>query len=70
MGSEMCIRDREIEFWKSKGVDRVILGTLAVSNPSVVQEACRLFDGILIALDSRSIRSLLQAGKLHQAKIL
>ena len=44
----------EIEFWKSKGVDRVILGTLAVSNPSIVQEACRLFDGILIALDSRS----------------
>ena len=44
----------QIEFWKSKGVNRVILGTLAVSNPSVVQEACRLFDGILIALDSRS----------------
>ena len=45
---------KQIEFWKSKGIDRVILGTLAVSNPSVVQEACRLFDGILIALDSRS----------------
>jgi len=45
---------KEIESWKSKGIDRVILGTVAVSNPSVVQEACRLFDGILIALDSRS----------------
>ena len=45
---------KQIEFWKSKGVNRVILGTVAVSNPSVVQEACRLFDGILIALDSRS----------------
>jgi phosphoribosylformimino-5-aminoimidazole carboxamide ribotide isomerase len=44
---------REIEFWKSKGIDRVILGTVAVSNPSIVKEACRLFDGILIALDSR-----------------
>ncbi len=44
----------QIEFWKSKGVNRVILGTVAVSNPSIVQEACRLFDGILIALDSRS----------------
>ena len=45
---------REIEFWKSKGIDRVILGTIAVSNPSLVKEACRLFDGILIALDSRA----------------
>ena len=45
---------KTIEFWKSRGIDRVILGTLAVSNPSLVQEACRLFDGILIALDSRS----------------
>ena len=33
---------KEIEFWKSKGVDRVILGTLAVSNPSIVQEALSL----------------------------
>ena len=41
---------KQIEFWKSKGVNRVILGTVAVSNPSVVQEACRLFDGILICL--------------------
>ena len=45
---------REIEFWKSKGIDRVILGTIAVTNPSLVKEACRLFDGILIALDSRA----------------
>ena len=45
---------KEIEFCKSKGIDRVILGTVAVSNPSLVKEACRLFDGILIALDSRA----------------
>ena len=45
---------RDIDFWKSKGIDRVILGTIAVSNPSLVKEACRLFDGILIALDSRA----------------
>ncbi len=43
----------EIEFWKSIGVERVILGTIAVSNPAMVKDACRLFDGILIALDSR-----------------
>ena len=44
----------EIEFWKSTGVERVILGTIAVSSPDIVKEACRLFSGILIALDSRA----------------
>ena len=44
----------EVEFWKSVGVERVILGTLAVSSPAIVKDACRLFDGILIALDSRA----------------
>ena len=44
----------EIEFWKSLGVERVILGTVAVSNPTIVKDACRLFEGILIALDSRA----------------
>ena len=44
----------EIEFWKSIGVERVILGTVAVSSPAIVKDACRLFDGILIALDSRA----------------
>ena len=46
----------EIEFWKSMGVERVILGTVAVSNPTMVKDACRLFEGILIALDSRANR--------------
>ena len=44
----------EVEFWKSVGIERVILGTVAVSSPIIVKEACRLFDGILIALDSRA----------------
>ena len=44
----------EIEFWKSLGVERVILGTVAVSNPTIVKDACRLFEGILVALDSRA----------------
>ena len=43
----------EVEFWKTIGIERVILGTVAVSNPNIVKDACRLFDGILIALDSR-----------------
>ena len=45
---------KDVEFWKSAGVERVILGTVAVSTPAIVKDACRLFDGILIALDSRA----------------
>ncbi len=44
----------EVEFWKTIGVERVILGTVAVSSPAMVKDACRLFEGILIALDSRA----------------
>ncbi|MDC3090598.1 HisA/HisF-related TIM barrel protein, partial [Paracoccaceae bacterium] len=44
----------EIEFWKSAGVERVILGTIAITSPAIIKDACRLFDGILIALDSRA----------------
>ena len=49
---------KEIEFWKSKGIDRVILGTLAVSNPSIVQEACRIFDGIFFLFKTSLTRVL------------
>ena len=36
------------------GVDRIILGTAAVENPNLVQEACRLFSqSIIIGIDAR-----------------
>jgi len=49
------IRDREaIDHWLSAGVARVILGTVAVSNPALVAEAARAHPGrILVGIDAR-----------------
>ena len=52
------IRDMgTIEGWLVRGVDRVILGTVAVRDPSLVQEACRKFAGrVAIGIDARDGR--------------
>lgn len=52
------IRDlATIEQWLSHGVDRVILGTIAVRDPDLVAEACRLFPGrVAVGIDARSGR--------------
>lgn len=43
-----------IESWLEKGIARVILGTVAVRNPDLVLEACRLFPGrIAVGIDAR-----------------
>jgi phosphoribosylformimino-5-aminoimidazole carboxamide ribotide isomerase len=43
-----------IEDWLSRGVARVVLGTVAVRNPSLVKEACAKFPGrVAVAIDSR-----------------
>ncbi|MDT0683252.1 1-(5-phosphoribosyl)-5-[(5-phosphoribosylamino)methylideneamino]imidazole-4-carboxamide isomerase [Roseicyclus sp. F158] len=49
------IRDlRTIEFWLSRGVGRVILGTVAVEEPDLVREAAKVFPGqIAVGLDAR-----------------
>ena len=49
------IRDRAtIEAWLAKGVARVIIGTAAVRNPSLVKEAARAFPGsVAVGLDAR-----------------
>ncbi len=49
------IRDmRSIEMWLDRGVARVILGTVALSDPSLVREACARFPGrIVIGIDAR-----------------
>jgi phosphoribosylformimino-5-aminoimidazole carboxamide ribotide isomerase len=49
------IRDMEtIETWLSVGINRVILGTAAVKNPSLVLNACRAFpDQIAVGIDAR-----------------
>ncbi len=50
------IRDlARIERWLSAGVTRVILGTVAVRDPELVKEACRLFpDKIVVGIDARA----------------
>ena len=43
-----------IENWLEKGLARVILGTVAVRNPQLVREACKLFPGkIAVGIDAR-----------------
>lgn len=43
-----------IEKWLDKGISRVILGTVAVENPEIVKEACKLFPGkIAVGIDAR-----------------
>lgn len=43
-----------IESWLDKGLARVILGTVAVRNPDLVKEACRLFPGkVAVGIDAK-----------------
>ena len=50
------IRDMAtIEMWLSKGLTRVILGTVAVENPDLVREAAKAFPGhVAVGLDARN----------------
>ncbi len=50
------IRDMAtIEAWLTKGISRIILGTVAVTNPDLVREACKEFPGkIAVGIDARN----------------
>ncbi|WP_299742275.1 1-(5-phosphoribosyl)-5-[(5-phosphoribosylamino)methylideneamino]imidazole-4-carboxamide isomerase [uncultured Tateyamaria sp.] len=50
------IRDMAtIETWLSKGLQRVILGTVAVENPALVREAAKAFPGhVAVGIDARN----------------
>ncbi len=52
------IRDMAtIEGWLSKGLARVILGTVAVENPALVRDAARTFPGqVAVGIDARNGR--------------
>ncbi|WP_044562528.1 1-(5-phosphoribosyl)-5-[(5-phosphoribosylamino)methylideneamino]imidazole-4-carboxamide isomerase [Azospirillum sp. B4] len=52
------IRDlATIEDWLKRGVERVILGTIAVRDPDLVKQACRLFPGrVAVGIDAREGR--------------
>jgi len=44
----------QIEDWLDRGLARVILGTVAVRDPDLVREACRLFPGkIAVGIDAK-----------------
>ena len=49
------IRDlATIELWLARGIRRVILGTIAVRDPDLVREACRLFPGrVAVGIDAK-----------------
>jgi phosphoribosylformimino-5-aminoimidazole carboxamide ribotide isomerase len=49
------IRNLEtIEYWLQAGVARVILGTVALRDPRLVKDACRLFPGqVVIGIDAK-----------------
>ena len=43
-----------IETWLSKGLSRVILGTIAVRDPELVREACKFFPGrVAVGIDAK-----------------
>jgi phosphoribosylformimino-5-aminoimidazole carboxamide ribotide isomerase len=50
------IRDMaRIEDWLAKGIRRVILGTVALTNPALVKEACKRFPGrVAVGIDARA----------------
>ena len=52
------IRDlATIEHWLSRGVTRVILGTIALRNPEIVRDACKEFPGkIVVGIDAKAGR--------------
>jgi phosphoribosylformimino-5-aminoimidazole carboxamide ribotide isomerase len=52
------IRDMAtIEMWLSKGLARVILGTVAVENPALVKQAAKAFPGqVAVGIDARDGR--------------
>jgi phosphoribosylformimino-5-aminoimidazole carboxamide ribotide isomerase len=44
----------QVEDWLDRGLARVILGTVAVRDPELVREACRLFPGkVAVGIDAR-----------------
>ena len=44
----------QIEAWLGKGLTRVILGTVAVRDPELVQQACQMFPGgVAVGIDAK-----------------
>ena len=65
------IRDMAtIDRWLSKGLARVILGTVAVDNPALVREAARAFPGqVAVGIDARNGR-VATKGWAHETDVM
>jgi len=50
------IRDRDtIDMWLAKGVNRIVLGTVALNDPKLVHEACRAYPNqIAVGVDAKA----------------
>ncbi len=47
----------QVDAWLSMGISRVILGTIALREPELVKEACRLFPGkVAVGIDAKDGR--------------
>ncbi len=63
-----------IESWLAKGLARVILGTVAVRDPELVKEACRLFPSkVAVGIDARggkvAVEGWAEASKLGAVEL-
>lgn len=65
------IRDMAtIDRWLSRGLARVILGTVAVENPALVREAARAFPGqVAVGIDARNGR-VATKGWAHETDVM
>lgn len=69
------IRDLEtVAHWLERGVDRVVLGTLAVKQPDLVREACATWPGrIALGIDARggkvAVEGWAETGELPVAEL-
>ena len=64
------IRDLEtVERWLAAGIDRVVLGTVAAQDPSVIEEACRRYPGrIAVGIDSQAGKVMVQGWRAQSSR--
>jgi phosphoribosylformimino-5-aminoimidazole carboxamide ribotide isomerase len=64
------IRDLEtVAAWLSAGIDRVVLGTVAAQDPSVIKEACRRYPGrIAVGIDSQAGKVMVQGWRAQSSR--
>jgi phosphoribosylformimino-5-aminoimidazole carboxamide ribotide isomerase len=64
------IREMEtIAAWLSAGIDRVVLGTVAARDPTVIKEACRRFPGrIAVGIDSQAGKVMVQGWRAKSSR--